>query len=409
MRSRSLAIALVAACTVFLIADSAAQTATETILHSFNNNDGNSPSAGVVFDRSGNLYGTTFYGGTLGEGTVYELSPQSGGWTETVLQSFDGFGGNWPTASSILDAYGNIYGTTFFGGALGYGVAYELTPAAGGGWNEIGLHGFSKSDQDGLNPRSALAFDAKGNLYGTTPGGGSTTYGTVFQLSPDAGGGWSETILHNFDSTHGGVPYGSLVVDTAGNVYGTASQGGGSSAACRSGCGTVFELSSANDGSWTMKILHDFTKNSTDGQDPLTGLMLDRFGNLYGVTASGGAYGYGIAYELSPVNGGWKETIIHNFGSGTDGNTPVGILAEDAAGNLYGATSNGGVYGYGTVYKLAHATHGWRETILHNFNNDGSDGFDPPSGVILDASGNLYGTTSGGGAYGYGTVYKVAP
>lgn len=411
MRSRSLSIGLVAVLALLSVSRSAAQTATETILHNFNGNDGNSPSAAVVFDRSGNLYGTTFYGGTLGEGTVFELSPQEGGWTETVLQSFNGFGGNWPTANVVLDASGNLYSTTFFGGALGYGIAFELTPASGGGWTEIGLHGFSKSDKDGLYPRSGLAFDASGNLYGTTPGGGSASYGTVFELTRDAGGGWTETLLHNFTNTNGGAPYGSLVIDAAGNIYGTASEGGGTSSACAYGCGTVFELTPAKNGNWTMHLLHNFTKNSMDGQSPLAGLLIDPTGNLYGTTPGGGAYGYGVVFELTPLSGGgWKETILHNFNSnGVDGNYPAGLLALDTAGNLYGTTSNGGSYGYGTVYKLVHIAHGWRQTILHSFNHDGTDGYQPGSGVVLDGSGNLYGTTESGGAYGYGAVYQIIP
>jgi uncharacterized repeat protein (TIGR03803 family) len=408
MRSRGFSIGSITLWVLFSVSLSAAQT--ETILHSFNNTDGNSPSAGVVFDASGNLYGTTFYGGPLGDGTVYELSPNGSGWTETVLQNFNGFGGNWPTASLVLDSAGNLYGTTFFGGALGYGIAYELARSSGGDWTEVGLHGFSKFDKDATYPRSALVFDAAGNLYGTAPDGGAAGYGAVFQLTPSAGGGWSETLIHSFNNTAGGNPYGSLVLDAAGNLYGTASVGGGSSSVCHFGCGTVFELSPTQDGSWTMKVLHNFTKNSTDGNGPIAGLIIDSAGNLYGTTPQGGKYGFGIAFELTPVTGGWKETILHNFASnGVDGNSPSGPLARDSAGNLYGTTASGGADDYGTVYKLVRTAHDWKETILHSFNSTGADGSQPFSGIVLDSFGNLYGTTESGGSYGYGTVFEVTP
>jgi uncharacterized repeat protein (TIGR03803 family) len=161
-----------------------------------------------------------------------------------------------------------------------------------------------------------------------------------------------------------------------------------------------------------MKVLHNFTTNSADGQDPYTGVILDPAGNLYGTTGQGGKYNFGIVYELTPVaGGGWQETILHNFSdNGIDGNSPSGPLTLDAAGNLYGTTSSGGAHGYGTVFKLTRTTRGgWQETILHNFNDDGIDGYFPGSGVVLDGSGNIYGTTGGGGAYGYGAVYQVVP
>jgi uncharacterized repeat protein (TIGR03803 family) len=315
-------------------------------------------------------------------------------------------------ANPTFDAHGNLYGTTFFGGAFGFGTVFEISPSSGGGWTETGVHDFSNHDKDGEYPRGGVVFDVSGNLYGTTPSGGAGTYGAVFELTPNAGAGWTEKLLHSFNNKNGGVPYGAPVLNASGNLYGTASAGGGTSSACNEGCGTVFELSPAAGGGRTMKVLHNFTTNSADGQDPYTGVILDPAGNLYGTTGQGGKYNFGIVYELTPVaGGGWQETILHNFSdNGIDGNSPSGPLTLDAAGNLYGTTSSGGAHGYGTVFKLTRTTRGgWQETILHNFNDDGIDGYFPGSGVVLDGSGNIYGTTGGGGAYGYGAVYQVVP
>jgi uncharacterized repeat protein (TIGR03803 family) len=418
MRSRSLAVALLIIFPLLFIACSLATSASaqETILHSFNGNDeqdGNEPVGGVVLDRSGNLYGTTFNGGILGDGTVYELSPESSSWKFTQLLSFNGWGGMWPSCNLVLDASGNLYGTTFFGGALSHGNAFEVSPSSGGSWSESGLHSFSSSGNDGTYPRSALLFDASGNAYGTTPGGGAHTWGTVYELSPVEGGGWIEKLLHSFNVTDGSEPFANVIFDAAGNLYGTT-QNGGASTTCSGGCGVVFELSPKAGGGWGVKVLHSF--NSIDGANPAGGVIFDPSGNLYGMTSVGGRYNYGVIFELSPTaGGGWKETILHNFNSNSiDGNAPVGSLVRDAAGNLYGATGYGGAYNYGTVFELAHTAHGWRERILHSFNSDGVDGYYPGSGgVTIDSSGNLYGTTENGGAYGTvftgGTVYEITP
>jgi uncharacterized repeat protein (TIGR03803 family) len=413
MRSRNLSIGWMAILAFFLVAYSTTKTASaqETVLHSFNGNDGNEPIGGLVFDGSGNLYGATFDGGTLGDGVVYKLSPGASGWTDTVLFSFNGAGGFDPTSSLVFDTSGNLYGTTFFGGALGVGTAFEITPISGG-WTMMGVHDFSPFGDDGTYPHSGVIFDGSGNLYGVTPGGGDYKDGTVYELTPNPSGGWTEKILHSFNGQDGSSPDSRPIFDASGNLYGATNFGGGTSSACQFGCGVIFELTPAADGTWTEKTVHNFTKNSQDGNAPATGLMIDAAGNLYGATSGGAAYNWGSVFELTPLaGGGWKETVLHNFTSnGIDGNNPTGPLVRDAAGNLYGTTSNGGAYGDGTVFKLTPTAHGaWKETILHSFNPNGTDISTPNAGVVLDGSGNLYGTAEGGGTYGYGGVFEITP
>src|SRR3984957_475967 len=232
---------------------------------------------------------------------------------------------------------------------------------------------------DGSNPRAGVIFDAAGNLYGTTMGGGKFQLGTAFELSPAAGGGWTETVLHNFGSGKDGqTPQSGLVMDGAGNLYGMTWGGGaygrGSCAGQELGCGIVFELSPSSSGERTGTVLHSFG----------------------GKGRNGGVHGYGIVFELSPTSGGgWPETILHQFSNvGVDGANPVSTLVFDAAGNLYGTTENGGgPRDRGTVFKLTPKGGGkWGQTVLHVFSVDGNGGFDQSSGVIFDAAGNLYGT-----------------
>jgi len=300
--------------TVFELSPAAGGAWTEMVLHNFDNNgtDAFDPYAGLVLDSAGNLYGTTYAGGSYNCGAVYELSPAAGGgWTESILHSFNfpaGDGAN-PTASVILDAGGNLYGTTAGGGAYGEGIAFELTPSAGGSWTETILHNFiySFSIYDGFGPYGGLTLDAAGNLYGTTANGiddGNMTGGTVYELSPAAGGSWNETILYYFSDADGIAPQASLIFDSAGNLYGTAFNGGTGNID-----GTVFELSPQAGGSWAPKLLYDFGKKSgAYGENPQSDLIFDSAGNLYGTTVFGGparacgseTYGCGTVFEVKP-------------------------------------------------------------------------------------------------------------
>jgi uncharacterized repeat protein (TIGR03803 family) len=376
---------------------------TEKILHSFGEGaDGFYPRAALISDGLGNLYSTTLGGGAYGAGTVFELIPKSGGWSEKILHSFgtndkDGQGS---LSGLIFDARGNLYGTTAAGGAYGMGTVFELSRMCGG-WQEKILYSFKSNGNDGNNPYAGLLVDASGNLYGTTQLGGAYDSGTVFELTPNSGG-WSEKILHTFgNGIDGQNPYDALIFDGAGNLYGTTLAGG------RYNWGTVFELEPKPDG-WAEKILYYFT--GTNGGYSYAGLVFDTAGNLYGTTGVGGSFGGGTAFELTHESTGWIEKTLHNFNS--DGQ-PLDGLILDAAGNIYGTTVNGGPFQGGSVFELAPTERGtWTETILYNFN--GTDGGAPSAPLISDTSGNLYGTTIYGGAYancgdGFcgGTVFEI--
>jgi uncharacterized repeat protein (TIGR03803 family) len=423
--SFSLTIALAVSVATLLLAGPRAVAQTETALYSFGgllDTSGSVPQGTLVRDGAGNLYGTTLYGGSysfegaFGFGTVFELSPMAGGrWTETVLHNFnqDGTDGTSPEAGLVLDAAGNLYGTTYGGGAHDYGTVFELSPMAGRGWTETILHSFNNPG-DGYNPVAGLTLDSSGNLFGTTVEGGRYNSGTVFELSPAAGGAWTEKILHHFGSgsTDGGEPITGVTMDAAGNLYGTTPAGGAY------GAGAVYEILRATGAE---KVLHSFSTAGKEGHYPAAGVILDAHRNLYGTTPAGGATQhcgvqrcpapYGTVFELMPNAGGsWSVKVLHTFvNNGTDGYSSEAGLVFDATGNLYGTTSAGGPNGYGTVFELAPAAGGsWTETVLYSWGNTPSDDA-PKAGLIFDSSGNLYGTTPGNSSSGNGAVFQVTP
>ena len=418
---------------ILLLTAASAVPAQEITLYNFkgsNSSDGSVPACALVMDAAGNIYGTTTSGGAVGApfdtyGTVFELSPGSGGtWTEKVLYSFgatagDGIG---PVAGVILDANGNLYGTTSQGGANGGGTVYELSPGTGGTWTEKVLYSFGATSTDAASPRrGSLIFDAAGNLYGTTFLGGTNTVsngagvqkaGTVFELSPGTGGVWTEKILYNFGATtqDAANSLAGLVFDATGNLYGTTQYGGVSNS------GTAFELSPAGGGAWSEAVLHSFADNGTDGSLPESGLTFDTWGNLYGTTYGGGSNPYsgglGAIFELSPAGGGqWTEQVIYSFNAVAGvGDYPFGGVIFDASGNLY-TTASSGLYAFGQVLELSPGAGGWTEKRLYAF-GDTPDGYAPENGVILDSNGNLFGTTSTGGSFTAdfglgGTVYEI--
>jgi uncharacterized repeat protein (TIGR03803 family) len=416
-------LAITAATVLVMTVPAAAQK--EKVLHSFQTFPPNSfsPFAGLISDAAGNLYTTTSSGGIHDRGTVFELTRTvDGGLTGKVIYSFrkNGVDGYEPFFGLILDTAGDLYGTTYLGGANGAGAAFELVPRAGGGWTENILHSFSNSGEDGAYPFAGLVSDVAGNLYGTTTLGGVSGAGTVFELSPPQGSGsWTEKILHSFNSNgHDGInPQGGLILDAAGNLYGTAVGGGAD------GYGMVFELVPTTPGNWTERSLHSFTGTGLLG-GVLSALVLDAAGNLYGMREYGGDgacsyYGYvgcGSVFELKPTaGGGWEEEVIHNFqANGEDGVFPYAGLVFDAAGNLWGATTDGGAYGTGGTYGAGTIIElkpkvggGWAEKVIFRFN--GTDGLGPYGNLIFDAAGNLYGTTDEGGTYGSGTVFEITP
>jgi len=396
---------------------------TETVLHSFSNNgeDGFQSYAGLTLGQGGKLYGTTYSGGAYGLGSVFELTPQANGsWLEIILHSFAPMNdGQQPTAGVIFDSSGNLYGTTTYGGRIigslrqSYsGTVFELIPQADGTWSENVIHSFLRSGADGDAPVGGLVFDSMGNLYGTTEGGGAYGEGTAFQLSPQADGGWGYKVLHSFgaSSTDGINPTAGLAVDSAGNLYGTTIQGGTNYCSIGDGsCGTVFQLSRQAGGRWEETLLHSFNDDGMDGILPVGGLTLV-LGHLYGTTNQGGVYNAGTVYELSPSQGGaWAETLLHSFND-TDGDgyypgyvTPV----LDGAGNVYGTANEGGAHQCGIVFRLSAGT--WEETVLHSFDNNGVDGQSPAAGVVLDAAKNIFGTTEYGGLNDVGTVFEIVP
>jgi uncharacterized repeat protein (TIGR03803 family) len=396
----------------------------EQVLHSFQNNgeDGRSPWSNLVFDSSGNMWGTTSLGGKSGSGcggqgcgSVFELVTHKNHWGWHVAYNFrqsDGSGAN-PLAGVIFDASGNIYGTTQEGGAYHIGTVFELTPAGDGKWTQTLLHSFSYKHEDGNYPLGGLIFDASGNLYGTTSGGGAYLSGTVFELSPGSNGQWTETILYSFcpvaGCPDGANPASSLVFDQSGNLYGTTTGGGTQQS------GAVFELTPSS-GQWTESTLYSFQNNNLDGVNPYAGLIFDTSGNLYGTTYWGGTYNVGTVFELSPNGqGGWTEAVLYSFNStGADAQDPYAGLLFDASGNLYGTTQYGGSGtgcsgGCGAIFELSPNAGQWTESVLYSFNDNGVDGYNPAGGLVFDSAGNLYTTTVAGGTDAYGTVIELTP
>jgi uncharacterized repeat protein (TIGR03803 family) len=318
--------------------------------------------------------------------------------TFKVMHNFTGYsdGGN-PLSGFIIDPAGNLYGTASNGGSSFAGVVFKF--------NKHGvtvLHNFT-GGTDGAFPDGSLVMDAAGNLYGTTTAGGPSNVGTVFEISAKG----HEVVLHSFTGkSDGATPQAALVRDAAGNLYGTTTAGGSN------GNGTVFELAAPTNGSghWTESVLYSFGKG-TDGAIPVAGVTFDTAGNLYGTTSAGGLYGFGTVFELRPLVSGWKEYILHNFQEGSDGGVPYAGVIFDAKGNLYGAATDGGLFGGedggGTVFKMTPSRSGWQFTVLYQLAGWGISG--SFRNLLLDASGNIYATTHCDGLASAGTVYRLSP
>jgi uncharacterized repeat protein (TIGR03803 family) len=380
-----------------------AQAATETVLRNFMNlpPHGSTPSTGdLVRDTFGNLYGTTYYGGTSNAGVIYILNSSG---AQTVLHDFTGaLGGGNPYAGVAIGTGGTLYGTTYAGGAANCGVVYKLASS-----QFTVLYSFP-GGSGGCHPYGGVVLDSEGNLYAVTVYGGNPNgcygmgCGVLCKIAPTG----QATALHSFTGgTDGGEPYGTPILDSKGNLYGTTEFGGNLSDCYGSGCGVVYELEAS--GAW--KTLYSFTGGS-DGGEPLGGVILDKSGNIYGATTFGGPNFAGAVFKLDPAG---SERTLYTFTGGTDGANPHPGVTADGAGNLYGTTENGGASNAGVVFKVNASG----ETVLHSFTG-GSDGGYPYAGVILDAAGNLCGTTTYGGSSqtsgtgfsgysGYGAVYKL--
>ncbi len=375
----------------------------QSVVHNFNSatGGGTNPSGALFMDSAGNFYGTAL------DGTLFEFSPNgSGGWDYKVLCSCPatyGYG------SLVMDKSGNLYGSTF------WGQIFQYSPGGSSGWVSTLLYTFSGPSGSGPSP---LTIDGEGKLYGIYGSGGTNGKGFVFSLAQQSNGKWSLTHLHDFVGSDGAAYaennaytlLGGLVMDSAGNLYGTANEGG-SSAKCPSGCGVVFELVN-NSGKWTYKMLHSFS--STDGMNPDATLFMDTARNLYGTTTSGGTNGFGVVFKLAISTG--QVTGLYNFtNTNGDGAYPNSALTMDSAGNIFGTTEAGGgsntctvetVAGCGTVFELTPSGNTYKRSILAKFSGRWGGGF--PGGVSIGSDGNLYGIAEVGGTSNRGVFFKIS-
>jgi len=364
--------------------------------------DGANPEAGLSIDHGGNLYGTTLRGGA-GFGATFKLANKNSSWIFSPLYSFAGGSDGAGTYSRVVfGPDGSLYGVTY-GTDGGFGTVFRLQPAVTAcksvlcPWAETVLYRFT-GGSDGANPDGDLTFDQEGNIYGVTLNGGGG-YGVVYELTR-SNGGWTQSVLYTFEKQGAGGtrPTAGMIFDNAGNLYGTAAFGGAH------GLGVVFQLTPSGSG-WTENVLYTF-QGGNDGGAPIGGLIFDSSGNLYGSTFQNGTGGGGTAFELTPQNGKWNFSLLYSF-AGASGCGPQASLVFDQAGNLYGTTLCDGANGKGSVFKLTPSNGTWTYTSLHDF--AGSEGSYPFSNLVFDASGNLYGTASQGGANGVGVVFQITP
>ncbi len=388
-------LALIAVLSFLASASQPAHSQTYSVIYNFTGkgSDGATPYGGPILDRVGNLYGTTYLGGSFGAGSVYRLSPSGSFWTYTSLYSFKaGSDGSGPAFGSLAMApNGALFGTTEGGGF--FGTAFEVCACPG---RETVIHSFG-TGTDGAQPIGGVVLDSAGNVYGTTSLGGADGNGTVFEAQR-SGKTWTESVLYSFTGGSDGInPPAGVSLDTHGNLFGTTSFGGAY------GVGVVYELSPSSSG-WTETILYNF-QGLNDGQNPVGGVVVDRAGNLYGTTFDGGVNGGGTVYELSPSSGGWTFTVLYSFTGGYGG--PYNKLTL-AKGDIYGFTNAEGANGLGSVFKLAPSNGAWKLTDLHDFAG-GSDGASPYGSVAVDSAGNVFGTAAVGGSQNQGLVFEITP
>lgn len=394
---------------------------TLTVLHNFTGGgDGSEPQTGMSVDRHGVFYGVTQYGGdencdlggVPGCGVLFQLKSAGSGWVLTPLHNFHD--GAFPVAPGVpvVGPNGTVYGVTFQGGLYSAGLIYNARPLPTAPisditfWNYTPIYQFIGKNDGGAPARhSPLLFDAAGNFYGTTAGGGPENAGVIYQMTP-SGNGWTQSVLYAFTGgSDGGVPE-NIVFDGEGNMYGAAHDRGNQG--CNSGCGTIFKLTPSGSG-WTITTLHTF-QQGVDGGWPGP-LIRDQAGNLYGLTLSWGPLSGGTVWELSPASGGWTFSVLHSFPSDTVGDYGPYALALDTNGNLYGVTNWGGANNTGFLFKLSPANGGWTYTDLYDFAVRGGQGAGcyPQGTPLLDAEGNIYDTAEQCGAYGWGTIWEFTP
>jgi uncharacterized repeat protein (TIGR03803 family) len=378
---------------LILVVASVAQSQTFTVLYSFGvSPDGSNPQAALIPDGQGGAYGTTFYGGAHGYGALFRLDRTG---QESIVYSFAGppDGGN-PAGNLVRDSAGNIFGATVWGGVSNSGTVFKVDATG----QESVLYSFQGGSTDGANPEGGVIEDSAGNLYGTTAGGGSflgcANYGCGIVFKLDTSG--KQTMLYSFtgDTQNGAIdganPWSTLLRDAAGNLYGTTTLGG------TSGFGTIFKLDSTGNET----LLHNFA--GTEGAYPYAGLIADTSLNLYGTAYEGGTSHVGTIFKMDKTG---TVTALHSFAGGTDGAFPSAGVVRDTAGNLYGITTQGGPADFGTVFKF---DTGGNETVLQSFSG-GKQGMAPEAGVVLDKAGNIYGTAYYGGRANNGIVFRVRP
>jgi len=390
------------------------QAQTYHVLHAFSGElDGSEPWAGLTIDAAGNLYGTTLYAGSDNHGTIFKLKHNGPGWVFSPLYSFTASDGMFTEAPLTIGPDGTLFGTTVYGGAAGSGTVYNVRPPSNPCrsvlcfWAETVLHSFTGQPDGSVPGYGALVFDQAGNGYGTTTAGGINNGGVVYKLTRSQGG-WTESVAYTLAARDTGInPYSGVIFDNAGSLYGTASTAGGL------GTGTVYQLMPSGSG-WAGQILYAFpVRDLGAGAAPYGGVIFDASGNLYGTTTAGGLNNQGTIYKLIPSGGSWTESVLYSFSGVTVG--PKNGLTMDAAGNLYGTTFQGGAHQEGNVFRLSLSDGQWIYTDLYDFSG-GDDGAFPIGGVAVDTNGNLYGTTEIGGTRtgncypdGCGVVWEITP
>lgn len=396
-----LALAVLCAALAWFTPSATAQTL--KVLHSFDIDTGDQPSAGLGMDRSGALYGTTTYTNSSQIfGGVFQLKQHGSSWLYHPLYNFPLGGTNNPRSPLLVAPDGSLYGTTYYNnGCYTCGAVFQLYPSATVPktvlqlWNQRILYGFS-GGSDGGNPSGALLLDSTGNLYGTTERGGPVNDGTIYEIEHAAG---TENVLFSpQNETQGVMAQNGVVADSAGNLYGVFQRGG------PIGPGMVYELTNSGSG-WTEQVVWAFTGGS-DGEEPVS-VILDAAGNLFGATSGGGSHHGGVIFKLTNGSGGWTFTPIYNM-VGTAPCGVVGRLTLDSAGNLYGVTACDGLYNYGTIFELAFSGGSYTYIDLYDFTG-GGDGGEPNGDLVRDAQGNLYGTAFLGGTTGAGNVFELTP
>ena len=420
------------ALTFLLFSAQTAGAQTFSVVHAFNASEGGFPVSGLTGDEAGNMYGTAQLGGNTqacpvdGCGAVYQLAKQGSSWTFKTVYRFEGPAtgdGAQPMGRLTVAPDGTLYGTTFYGGINAYtgtcaniglhsgcGTIFRLRPSfepckdADCEWNEEVLYTFQDLDT-GIHPTSEVVLDAAGNLYGTTFIGGRFGYGVVYQLSP-ADGRWAYRVIHDMGSDgEGAEPFGGLVMDSAENLFGATSMGGSG------GGGVIFQLSPVSDG-WHFGTLYNIGSNKSDGFGPYGTLIMDQSGNLFGSTVGGGANDGGTVFELARSGDRSLYSVLADLPHGASYYHDAGPhdkLMMDAAGNLYGTTSQDGAHLQGSAFELINSPTGYAYTSLHDFGSEHDRIFYPWSNLVFDSQGNLYGTAQGGGSGKVGAIFEISP